>query len=204
MKESFKMKYRNTISLVVATLIALMVVAGTYKSWCDKNINLSFNSTNAAEITYKLFYTTKATDNFNSKQVVSVPVQEGKHNVKMIIKAPSVSKIRLNIGSYPGTVNISKLKLNGHASVDLSDFSSHEYINIDEEEILPDGSITITSEQDNPYISIKSVFNMHRGYDIDYLKAVLLFGSVFVVFYTLLMLALYEKKKKKKDLTDYY
>ena len=204
MKQSFKSKYRKTISLIGALLIALMVVGSSYKSWCKQNINLSFNVTNTGDVTYKLYYTTNVKENFNSRKVVAESFKSGTHKVKMLIPAENVSKIRLNIGNRPGTVNISNMKLNGHASIDLSDFSEHEYINIDEEEILPDGSITLISEQDNPYIGIRTMFNMHKGYDIDFIKVGLFFGSVFLVFYAFFMLALYEKKKKKKNPLDYY
>lgn len=204
MKQSFKSEHRKTISLVGALLIALMVVGGSYKSWCNQNINLSFNATNTEDVTYRLYYTTDVKENFSAKKSTAKSVKSGTHRVKIVIPAENVAKIRLNIGNRPGTVNISKLKLNGHASVDLSDFSDHEYINIDEEEILPDGSITLISEQDNPYIGIRTMFNMHKGYDLDLIKIGLFFGSVFLIFYAFFTLALYEKKKKKKDPIDYY
>ena len=204
MNQSFKSKHRKTIALVGALLIAFMVVGGSYKSWCKQNINLSFNSANTEKIVYKLYYTNDINEDFNSKKVVSEPVSKGNHSVKIVIPSENVAKIRLNIGNRPGTVNISKLKLNGHASVDLSNFSNHEYVNIDEEEILPDGSISMTSQQENPYIGISTMFNMHKGLDIDFTRVGMFFGSVFIIFYAFLMLALYEKKKKKKDPIDYY
>ena len=204
MKQNFKMKYRKTISLIAATLVSLMLVGGTYKSWCNKNINLSFKSTNIGNITYKLYYTTNAKEDFNSKKVVTASLKDGVHKVKMVIPTQNVAKIRLNISNRPGTINIAQLKLNGHASIDLSDFSSHEYRNIDEEEILPDGSMMLISEQENPYILIKSVFNLHEGYDIDFFKVLMFFGSIFLIVYIFFMFALFEKKKKKKDLMDYY
>ena len=204
MNQSFKSKHGKTIALVGALLISLMVVGGSYKSWCKQNINLSFNSANTEKIVYKLYYTNDINEDFNSKKVVAEPVSKGNHSVKIVIPSENVAKIRLNIGNRPGTVNISKLKLNGHASVDLSNFSNHEYVNIDEEEILSDGSISMTSQQENPYIGISTMFNMRKGLDIDFTKVVMYFGSVFIIFYAFLMLALYEKKKKKKDPIDYY
>jgi uncharacterized protein (DUF1015 family) len=203
-KQSFKSKYRKVISLIGAILMALMVVGGSHKSWCTKNINLSFKSSSVTKITYSLFYTTSVADEFDDQKVVAAQVRTGVHRVKMIIPAHKVAKIRLNINDRFGSVNISKLKLNGRNGVDLSDYSDLRFINVDDEEIVPDGSLMVSSEQDNPYIMVNRAFNVYKGYDIDFFKVGMYFGSVFLIFYAFFMLALYEKKKKKKDPYEFY
>lgn len=204
MKQSFKSKYRKVISLVCATLMALMVVGATHKSWCTKNINFSFKVTNVEKITFTLYYTTSVADDFDEKHTITKQVKRGTTRVKMIIPAQKVAKVRLNMNDRFGSMNLSKIKLNGYNGVDMSDYSDFRYINVDDEEIVPDGSLMVSSEQDNPYILVNRAFNVYKGYDIDFFKVAMFFGSVFIIFYAFFMLALYEKKKKKKDPYEYY
>ena len=204
MKPSFIMRYRNIISLVAATLIALGVVGASYKSWYAKNINITFNSVNTRDTVYKLYYTVDAKDAFAADRFVTKKVKAGDNDVKMILKVPHLAKIRLYLGSYPGVVNLSKFKINGMGSVKLDNFADNEYKNADSVEVQGDGSVTIVSDQVNPYMIINKVFNIYIGYDINWVKLVSFFCSMFVIFYAFFMLALYRRKKKKKEFFDYY
>ena len=204
MKPSFIMKYRNIISFVAATLIALGVVGASYKSWFAKNINITFNSVNTREAVYKLYYAVDAKDEFAADKFVAKKVKVGNNDVKMILKVPHLAKIRLYLGSYPGVINISKFRINGMGSVKLNNFAENEYKNSDSVEVQNDGSVTIVSEQDDPQMIINKVFNIYIGYDINWIKLVSFFCSMFVIFYAFFMLALYRRKKKKKEFYDYY
>ena len=204
MKQSFRMKYRNVISLVVAAIISLVMVGSGYKSWYAKNINVTFHSVNTREATYTLYYTEEAKDKFSSDKFVAKKVKIGKNDVKIILPISHLAKIRLYLGSYPGVVNLSKFKINGMGSVKLDDFSENQYKNTDSEEIKDDGSITIVSEQNNPYMIIDKTFNIYAGYDINWVKLIAFFCTMFAIFYVFFMLALYKKKKKKKEFYDYY
>ena len=204
MKQSFKMKYRSVISVVLALFIASALVGLSYKSWYSKNINVSFNAVNTRNVTYKLFYAVDANDDLVDERSVTKYVKTGATDVKIIIPANKLSKFRLDFGLQPGVVNISKLKINGHVKVKLDDFASYKVENIDGSELKDDGSITIVSDQVDPYMLVNKVFNIYPGYDIDWIKLSLFFGVIFVIFYAFFMLALYEKKKKRKEFYDYY
>ena len=204
MKQSFRMKYRNVISLVAATIIALGMVGAGYKSWYAKNINVSFNSVNTREATYKLYYAENAEDEFSSDKYITKKIKVGKNDVKIVLPISHLAKIRLHLGSNPGVVNLSKFKINGMRSVSLDDFSENQYKNTDGEEVKNDGSITIVSDQDNPYMIINKTFNIYAGYDINWGKLVAFFCTIFVIFYAFFMLALYKKQKKKKEFFEYY
>lgn len=204
MKQSFRMKYRNVISLVAAAIISLVMVGAGYKSWYAKNINVTFNSVNTRDATYTLYYVENAEDKFSSDKFVAKKVKVGKNDVKIILPIPHLAKIRLYLGSYPGVVNLSKFKINGMGSVKLDDFSENQYKNTDSEEIKDDGSITIVSDQNNPYMIIDKTFNIYAGYDINWVKLAAFFCTMFAIFYAFFMLALYKKKKKKKEFYDYY
>lgn len=204
MKQSFKMKYRSVISIVLALFIASALVGLSYKSWYSKNINISFNAVNTRNVTYKLWYAVDANDDFTEERSVTKYVKPGSTDVKIIIPANKLSKFRLDFGLQPGVVNISKLKINGHVTVKLNDFATYRFGNIDGSELKDDGSITVVSDQIDPYMLVNKVFNIYPGYDINWIKLSLFFGVIFVIFYAFFMLALYEKKKKRKEFYDYY
>ena len=171
MKQSFKMKYRNVISLV---------------------------------ITYKLYYTEDIKSDFSKNKYVSKQVKQGSKDVKIIIPADKLAKFKLDFGSHPGVVNISKLKLKGRVTVKLNDFVNYIYLNFDSTEVMADGSVTLISEQDNPVMMVNKMFNLYKGFDIDWLKLIALFSILYAFFYAFFMLILYEKKKKQKEFYDYY
>ncbi|MBR1600578.1 MAG: hypothetical protein IJ677_03270 [Alphaproteobacteria bacterium] len=204
MKQNFLMKYRNTISLILATVIALVIVGASYKSWYDKNINITFNSVNTREVTYKLYYTTDYKDKFSADKFVAKKVKIGNNDVKIILPIEHLSRIRLDLGNRPSVINLSKFKINGKGSVKLENLAENRYENTDGAEIKGDGSITIDSEQSNPYMIVNKVFNIYAGYDINFVKLISFFCTVFIIFYTFFMLALYRKRKKKKEFYDYY
>lgn len=204
MKQSFIMKYRNAISLVAATVIALGIVGASYKSWFAENINITFNSVNTRDAVYKLYYTVDAKDKFTAGKVVTKKVKVGNNDVKIIIKEPHLAKIRLYLGSYPGVINLSKFRINGMGSVKLDNFTDNEYKDADSVEVKGDGSVTIISEQNNPHMIIDKIFNIYAGYDINWVRLVSFFFSIFAIFYAFFMLALYRRKKKKKEFYDYY
>lgn len=204
MKQSFIVKQRNIISLIAAFLLASGAVGATYKSWYTENINVTFNGVTNKNVTYRVFYTVNGNDSFDGARAAGHTVKSGTTDVKIIIPAQKVARIRLYLGSHPGVVNISKLRINGNKVIKLNDFSDYEYKNMDSTEVMSDGSVTVISDQPNPYIDINKVLNVQRGCDINWLKVVGFFFSVFIIFYAFFMLALYRKKKKKKNFYDYY
>lgn len=204
MKQSFKMKYRNVISLVMAFVLSVSIVGGSHKHWMAENISLSFNSFNAKDITYKLYYTEDIKSDFSKNKYVSKRVKQGSKDVKIIIPADKLAKFKLDFGSHPGVVNISKLKLKGRVTIKLNDFVNYIYLNFDSTEVVADGSVTLVSEQDNPVMMVNKMFNLYKGFDINWLKLIALFSILYAFFYAFFMLILYEKKKKRKEFYDYY
>ncbi|MBQ8482106.1 MAG: hypothetical protein IJ532_06185 [Alphaproteobacteria bacterium] len=198
------MKYRNIISVVAAFLIAAGIVGASYKSWFAKNINVTFHSVNTREASYKLCYAVEKDEKLSTDKCINKKVKIGKNDVKIILQEPHLSKIRLYLGSYPGVINLSKLRINGMGSVKLDNFAENKYENADSVEVKEDNSVTIISEQNNPYMIIDKTFNIYEGYDINWIKLVSFFCTIFVIFYAFFMLALYKKKKKKKEFFDYY
>lgn len=204
MKQSFKMKYRNVISLVIAFILSVSIVGGSHKHWMAENISLSFNSFNAKDIVYTLYYTKDIKSDFSKKQSVSKRVKQGSSDVKIIIPTDKLAKFKLDFGSHPGVVNISKLKLKGRVTIKLNDFVDYIYLNFDSTEVASDGSVTLISEQDNPSMLVNKMFNLYKGFDINWVKFLAFFSILYAFFYAFFMLILYEKKKKRKEFYDYY
>lgn len=204
MKQSFRMKYRNVISLIAATLISAAIVGASYKSWLSKNINISFNAQSTRDITYKLVYTEDQQTPIENGASVSKFVKTGTTDVKIVLPAQKLVRFRIKFSDRPGLLNISKFKINGQVSMAFDDFAKFNYVNMDSVEVMPDNSVTIISDQSGASMSLNNIFNFYPGYDIAKVKVVVFFCSLFAIFYTFFMLALYKKKKKKKDIVDYY
>lgn len=204
MKQSFKSKYRNVISLTMAMLLSLGIVGATYKSWYAENINVSFHAVTNNTVTYKIFYTGSKTASFDNKKMVKKTVKGGINDVKVVLPIAKMAKFRLGLGNKSGVVNICKLKIHGDKVVELNDFADYEFNNMDSVEVLSDGSVTVVSEDGEPYMNINQTFEIYPGMDVDFVRVGAFVLILFGLFYGFFMFVLKEKKKKKKNLLDYY
>ena len=188
----------------MATLLSVGIAGSSYKSWYAENINISFNIVSTKNITCKVLYTENGADKFSPSKVASKTIKSGSNDVKIVIPASKLARFRLYFGDQPGLLNFSKLRINGDKVIKLDDFVSYEFNNMDSSEVVGDGSITLVSEQQNPYMYVNQVFNVKKGYDINFVKVGAFVLILFGLFFGFFMFALREKKKKKKDLLDYY
>lgn len=188
----------------MATLLSLGIVGFTYKSWYAKNINLTFNAVSTKDVTYKVLYTENSENGFGKAKIVSKKVGSGTNDVKIILPGERLARFRLYLGNQPGMLNLSKLKINGNKVIKLDEFVDYEFHGVDSSEVIGDGSITLISEQANPYMYVNKSFDVYDGYDINYIKVGTFCTLLFGLFYAFFMFALREKKKKKKSILDYY
>lgn len=204
MKQSFRMKHRNIISLVMAFVFTACIIGAGYKGWLKENINVQFTAFASREVALTIYYAQDAKDNFSAEKKVTKRISRGGNDVKIIIPAKKLAKFKLVMNLRPGVINISKLRVNGRVTAKLDDYASNKYINFDSVELIADGSITLISEQVDPAIIINKQFNMYPGFDVDWIKLSVFGGVLYAVFYAFFMLALYKKKKKRKEFYDYY
>ena len=90
---------------------------------------------------------------------VHVVAEEGKtgtHNYSIVLPEKAVYRIRLDFGSAPGTVTIKNIRLEGSQKADLNDIANCEINQIDKLTENEDGSITVTSAQEDPYIAYRT------------------------------------------------
>ena len=65
-------------------------------------------------------------------------------------------RIRLDFASNPGTVTVKDIYLMGAQRADLNQFGEYELNQIDKAVVNEDGSFTIISAQDDPYMAYRS------------------------------------------------
>ncbi len=138
---------------------ATMAVKETAKEIIEvepQNAVLMFTATAEKDFTYEVYYTVEREVWFDADHFVIAEGKAGTDNYSIVLPEKSVYRIRLDFGSYPGTVTVKNVRLEGSQRADLNDFKNYEFIQIDKLQENEDGSLTITSEQEDPYMAFRT------------------------------------------------
>ena len=198
MSEKNKVETKKTnktlVNLITGIVVALIATVASYNYWHDTNIRVTFHADNKKELTYQVFYTEDNSGHFNEKQSAKQVVTSGSHNVKIVIPAEKIGRLRLDTGFIPGELTIKDIKVSGDNSVEFTDFDNYKYLNIKEHTANEDGSLTIVSDHGDPYIVTTEELDIFPGDDYDWLRMGLIAGGSFIVAFLLAMLI--NRKKK--------
>ncbi len=120
-----------------------------------ENAVLTFEATADKAFDYQIFYTVEREIWFDASHVVDVAGKEGMHKYNVVIPSDKVYRVRIDFGSEPGMVTIRNIYMNGVQQADLNDFDKYSYNKIDKKNKNNDGSLTIISSQEDPFIEYK-------------------------------------------------
>lgn len=121
-----------------------------------KNAVLMFTATAEKDFNYEVYYTVEREVWYDAEHVVAEEGKTGTHNYSIVLPEKAVYRIRLDFGSAPGTVTIKNIRLEGSQKADLNDIANCEINQIDKLTENEDGSITVTSAQEDPYIAYRT------------------------------------------------
>lgn len=121
-----------------------------------QNVVLTFTATSEKDFNYEVFYTVEREVWFDAGHMVEYPGKSGTHRYSIVIPSDEVYRIRLDFASNPGTVTVKDIYLMGAQRADLNQFGEYELNQIDKAVVNEDGSFTIISAQDDPYMAYRS------------------------------------------------
>ena len=121
-----------------------------------ENAVLMFTATAEKDFNYEVYYTVEREVWYDAEHVVAEEGKTGTHNYSIVLPEKAVYRIRLDFGSAPGTVTVKNVRLDGSQKADLNDFNNYEFAQIDKYQKNEDGSLTITSEQGDPYMAFRT------------------------------------------------
>ncbi len=117
-----------------------------------KNSVLTFEATSEKPLNYQVFYTVKREVWYDASHVVEYAGEAGTHKYSVVIPSDKVFRVRIDFDSNPGKVTIKNIYLDGTQKADLNDFDGYAYNQIDSKTKNKDGSLTLTSGEDDPYM----------------------------------------------------
>ncbi len=117
-----------------------------------QNSVLTFETTTEKALNYQIFYTVEREVWYDASHVIEHQGEAGSHKYSIVIPSGKVFRIRIDFDSNPGKVTIKNIYLDGTQKADLNNFDEYAYNQIDAKDKNKDGSLTITSQQDDPYM----------------------------------------------------
>lgn len=117
-----------------------------------KNSVLTFEATSEKPLNYQVFYTVKREVWYDASHVVEHEGEAGTHKYSIVIPSDKVYRVRIDFDSNPGKVTIKNIYLDGTQKADLNNFDGYAYNQIDTKTKNKDGSLTLTSGEDDPYM----------------------------------------------------
>ncbi len=117
-----------------------------------QNSVLTFETTTDKALNYQIFYTVEREVWYDASHVVEYQGEAGAHKYSIVIPSDKVYRVRIDFDSNPGKVTIKNIYLDGAQKADLNNFEEYAYNQINAKEKNEDGSLTLTSDQDDPYM----------------------------------------------------
>ena len=177
------------IMAVILSITALTLSSPLYET--ASKIEFSFYCEQNKDIEYQIYYTETANETFNGKQSVKQNISAGKHYVKILIPTNKIINFRFDIGSNPGTVELSNMALHGNTIKHLlpNDF---RFVQIDKLS-TQDNNIIITSNKTDPLMVYKQALNFEGAPQQDWCICAIL--AIFYTFFIYRLLAYIAKFK---------
>ena len=178
-----KISKKHYIQCGLAVLLTGLVLYFTSALWSSKAVIVSFNAEAKKEITYQVFYQTTENKNYIEKYSISQKVKAGKNDVEIVLPTDSVKGIRLDFGSYPKTVKVKDIKVIGDTVAELKDFDKYQYYKIDSKKIGEDGSLTIVSNQNDPFMYTNRILDVRGKCIVDWCRFIIISVLAFLLMY---------------------
>ena len=169
-------KYWLLGGLIVFVLIRLYI----FSSFLNiRPIVVSFDAEAEKEISYQAFYTNNMTENFGGSNVVTYKAQAGKNHIEIILPTEKIAKLRLDLGSFPGKIQLKNIKVRGLNTVTISD---ENFLRLNQLKVQSPqaGYFNFYSDQGDPYFVYTKTLNLSTRF-IDWLPS-LLFWALLCVF----------------------
>ena len=197
MEKEVKTETKNTgktlLSMLIGFIGAILVTAASYNYWHDTNIRVTFHADSEKDIQYQVFYTDDYSGNFNGPQSIKQVVPAGSNCVKIVVPTEKIGRFRLDTGEFPGNLTLKNIKVSGDETIEFTNFDNYKYVNIKEHTVNEDGSLTVVSGHNDPYIVTTEKLDIYPGDDYDWLRMGLIAGGSFIVAF---LLAMFLNKKK--------
>lgn len=158
-KEKMK-KITKIISSIILTTIVLII---TISIWTQKEMFISFNQKTDIGIRYQIFYTLNEKEGFNETYSIRYYADPTESEIKILIPQKHISKFRMDYGEFPEKVTISNLKLVGDQIIELNNFDDFSYSPAVENKIIENDTLTIISNQKDPYMVYKNILDLNEG-----------------------------------------
>lgn len=153
--------------------------------WAANNIIVSFNAQTSKDLTFQLFYTTNAQTGFSEKESQRQFVKAGDSKVVFSLPIKKIVKLRIDEGSNPGKVEISDIRVLGDRKVKLNNGRAWTYNSHIEQSSFDGSTLTLVSNQQDPYIVYKGQLNLAAVNHMDFSMFVLSFIAALIVSYLL-------------------
>lgn len=184
-KKENKMITKKILSSLVVAIIAIVTAQSLLR---QDGIKVTFSANASKDIKYQVFYTPEADGIFNEHQSVKQLVPSGYTDVKIMLPTEKIARFRLDFGELPERVIISDIKIIGDKTITIKDFNNYRYNKIEKHDINNDGSLTIESNQNDPFMITNDKLDINETTFIDWFNVCLIGLSCFIITYLLAIL----------------
>ncbi len=166
-------------------IFIILVLILSSKVWLDRFYKISFDVQTEKPLEIQVFYIKNLKDGFQERFSVKTKVVPNQvQNIKLRLPTKRVKKIRIDIGSNPGNVEISNIHLKGLKTTELK--LDHFIFNQIDSHRLENGTLLLTSAKHDPFIIYQDKLKARSNFKIKYL---MLFGILCPIFLVLLILS---------------
>lgn len=193
-------KVRKTTVYGVVFLVVVIFLSLTSSLWKSKYSVISFLSDADSCVSYSVYFTTNAEEQFSETRKINVQIPAGKQRVEIDFPIRDLCVFRLDIdpvSNVSATTKISNLKIKGKTVHKVFDFANECTFNCPEN-LRPNGRelVVHAMEGKDVFIQIKNSVNVRYSRHIDWL----IFISILVIgFFISLKLIRYIVKYKETE-----
>lgn len=183
---AFKLLKCSTLRSILGRCLFVLIlttgiVAATRGIWSSKPpIIVSFHVEVTKPVDLEIKWAESAETPFRADVGVFRKVTPANREVVVELPARKVSRFRVDAGSYPGKLTLSKLQLSsGDTVVQFNDFSQFAYYNIEDKSIEP-GRLKLNSAHRDPYMEYQLPLELKkkRQYDLFALGIIIILAAL--------------------------
>lgn len=158
-----------SIRYIAILLFTAVIIAMTRDVWSSKPpIIVSFHVEVTKPVDVEIKWAESADAPFRAEVGVFRKVTPADREVVVELPARRVSRFRVDAGSYPGKLTLSKLQLSsGDTVVQFNDFSRFAYYNIEDKTIEP-GRLKLNSSHLDPYMEYQLPLQLKKKRQYDW------------------------------------
>lgn len=200
-KEFVKQYYKEVAALAVGLACGCYIFLQNSESEDELDPIVISMDCNTVVGGVQLYYTTDASQDFSSSQVVGASQVVGDNNhLEFMLGVKSLHKLRMDIGSVPGVVTLRNISIKGDKTVTITNFDNTVTNDIDE--VFWEGEkVFIKSLKMDPYIIFQTPFNVNAksNYTHLYIQSLTALLLAALIAYLIICLVVRVIKKDSSD-----